>query len=96
MNRNKDLARNTFIIFIGTICTKLVSFFLLPLYTGLLTTEEYGIVDLLTTLVSLVSPIISLQISQGVFRYLIDSRNSENEKKELISGSIFFIISYSS
>ena len=92
MSRNKELAKNTFIIFVGTICTKLMSFFLLPLYTGILTTAEYGTVDLLTTLISLISPIISLQISQSVFRYLIDNRNNEEEKKQLISVSIFFVI----
>ena len=91
MSRNRDLAKNTLIIFIGTICTKLISFLLLPLYTGLLTTTEYGTVDLLNTLISLVAPIIGLQISQGLFRYLIDNRSNEKEKKELISTNIVFI-----
>lgn len=92
MNRSKDLAKNTIIIFIGTLCTKLISFFLLPLYTGVLTTAEYGIVDLLNTIISLLSPIISLQMSQSLFRYLIDCRENNKEKKELISTCFFFII----
>ena len=92
MNRGKELAKNTSIIFVGTICTKLLTFFLLPLYTGLLSTEEYGIVDLFTTIISLVVPIISLQIEQGLFRFLIDNRKDEKKKKELISTSIVFVI----
>ena len=91
MNKNKELAKNTIIIFIGTLCTKFVSFFLLPLYTGLLSTSEFGIVDLITTLIALISPIISLQISQGVFRFLIDNRKNDIRKKEIISSSFFFI-----
>jgi len=92
MSKSKELAKNTVIIFIGTVCTKLITFFLLPLYTAMLTTAEYGTVDLLNTIISLLSPIISLQISQGLFRHLIDSRDNEKEKKELISSSILLII----
>ena len=82
MSRNKDLVQNTIIIFIGTICTKLLSFILLPLYTNVLSTSEYGVVDLLTTLISLISPIISLQISQGLFKNLVDCRNNIEKQKK--------------
>ena len=50
MNREKTLVKNTLIITIGKICTQLITFLLLPLYTGILSTEEYGVVDLLNTL----------------------------------------------
>ena len=75
MNREKGLIKNTLIITIGKICTQLITFFLLPLYTSILSTEEYGIVDLLNTLVSLLLPIITFQVEQAVFRKLIDNRN---------------------
>ena len=45
MSREGQLMKNTLIITFGKICTQFLSFFLLPLYTSLLTTEEYGIVD---------------------------------------------------
>lgn len=80
MNREKNLAKNTFIITIGKICTQLITFLLLPVYTSLLSTEEYGIVDLLNTIVALGIPIVTFQIEEGVFRHLIDCRK---EKKEI-------------
>ena len=40
MSREKQLAKNTLIITLGKICTQLITFFLLPLYTGILSTEE--------------------------------------------------------
>ena len=49
MNREKQLAKNTIIVAMGKIATRFISFFLLPLYTALLTTEEYGTIDLLNT-----------------------------------------------
>ena len=45
----KELAKNTAIISVGKICTQVVSFLLLPIYTGILSTEEYGAVDLIIT-----------------------------------------------
>ena len=88
MNREKQLLKNTVIITIGKICTQMVSFFLLPLYTAVLTTEEYGVVDLLNTLVSLLFPIVTLQLEQAAFRKLIDCRNDEKEVKNVISTTL--------
>ena len=52
-NREKKLVKNTIIISIGKICTSMVTFLLLPLYTNILTPADYGIVDLLNTLIML-------------------------------------------
>ena len=87
MNREKELAKNTLIITIGRICTQMITFFLLPLYTTILTTEEYGIVDLLNSLVMFLIPIISLQLEQAVFRKLIDNRKNNNQIKKIISST---------
>lgn len=91
MDKEKILLKNTAIVTIGKICTQLITFFLLPIYTAVLTTEEYGIVDLLNTLVSLLIPIITLQIEQGVFRFLVDCRNNKEEIKKTISTTIVFV-----
>ena len=72
MNKKKQLAKNTIIIFIGKVCTQLISFFLLPLYTGYLKTSEYGIVDLITTYITLLVPIITLELEMSIFRYLVE------------------------
>lgn len=85
MSREGKLVKNTIIITVGKICTQLITFFLLPLYTSILSTEEYGTVDLLNTLVSLLLPIITFQVEQALFRELIEARKDEKKKKKLIS-----------
>ena len=95
MSKESILAKNTAIITIGKICTQLISFFLLPLYTAYLSTEEYGVVDLLNTLVSLLIPILSFQVDQGIFRYLIDKRKDKKEQSKLITTTIYFLIGQS-
>ena len=90
--KQKQLMKNTAIVSIGKICTQLITFFLLPLYTAVLSTEQYGVVDLLNTLVSLFLPIVTLQIEQGIFRFLIDKREQLSGQKKIISTSLFVIL----
>lgn len=90
-SRGKNLAKNTIIIAIGKMCTQLLNFFLLPLYTYLLSKEEYGIVELLNTYVSLLLPVLTLQIEQGIFLFLAEAREKVERTKEIMSTSIFFM-----
>ena len=92
MNKKKQLAKNTIIIFFGRVCTQLISFFLLPLYTAYLATSEYGLVDLIQTYVTLLVPIITLELEMSIFRYLIDSRSSDKETKKLISNNFYVLL----
>lgn len=85
MDKKNELAKNTLIILIGKICTQFISFFLLPLYTSILASSEFGLVDLVTTYIVLIVPIITLQLESALFRYLIDVRNFEEEKNKIIS-----------
>lgn len=91
MNKKKQLAKNTIIIFFGKVCTQLISFLLLPLYTAYLATSEYGIVDLIQTYVTLLVPIITLELEMSIFRWLIDSRGKDKETKKLISNDFYIL-----
>lgn len=92
MSKEKELAKNTIIIFLGKFCTQFLTFFLLPLYTAVLNSKEYGTVDLITTYVSLIVPVITLQIEMGLFRELLDNRNNLNKEQEIISSGVFSVI----
>lgn len=91
MGQGKELAKNTLIIAFGKICTQSVSFFLLPIYTALLTTSDYGIVDLFGTYIHLLIPIISLQIDQGIFRYVIKAKDEE-EISDVVTNTFAFYL----
>lgn len=92
MSKAGQLLKNTAIVSIGKIATQFIAFFLLPIYTAVLTNEEYGIVDLLNTLTSLFLPIVTLQIEQGVFRYLVDCREQNDRQTKVITTVIRFMI----
>lgn len=92
MNREKALAKNTFIIAIGTFLPKFSSIITLPIITGGLTKAEMGTYDLISTLVSLFLPVATLQIQSAAFRFLIEVREDEKETKRIITNIISFIL----
>jgi len=72
MNRYKKLISNTIIFGIGTFGSKMLVFLLMPLYTRVLTSSDYGIVDLIIQTSNLLIPIVSLGIANGVIRFGLD------------------------
>lgn len=81
------LAKNIGFLTIGNFASKLLNYFLVPLYTNVLSTEQFGIADLITTTIALLIPLFSLQISEAVMRFLLDKENTE-----LVLGSAFRIL----
>lgn len=71
MERGKELVKNTGILFFARISTQVVSFFLLPLFTSLLSTSQYGQLDIYSSLVMIVLPLTTLQLEQATFRFLV-------------------------
>ena len=93
MSRGKELVKNTAIVAVGKASTKFLSFFLLPFYTSVLSTADYGIADLFSTYVTLIVTIVLLQIEDAVFRFMVDARNSDEERKKVGSTTFFFGLS---
>lgn len=70
--RYKNLIKDLFFFGIGRFGSKLVLFFLLPIYTHCLTTEEYGTIELAETFVQFLLPFISLVIFDSVLRFSLE------------------------
>jgi O-antigen/teichoic acid export membrane protein len=92
MSKQNELIKNTLILGLGRVSTQLVLFFLLPLYTYFLTPTEYGIVDLVITYAALLTPAITLQLEMASFRFLIDARGNELQKKLVISNVLRMVM----
>lgn len=71
-NKYKTLLSNTLLISLGTFGSKLLVFLMVRFYTGYLTPSDYGTADLITQTANLLFPIISLGITEGVFRFAMD------------------------
>ena len=95
MSRQGNLAKNTIILSIGTFLPKFAGFITLPILTGFLSKEEYGTYDLITLLVSLLLPELTLQIHTAAFRFLLDVRDDSEKQKKIISNIFAVVVSIS-
>ena len=75
----KYLGKNTLIFAISSFGTKFLSFLLVPLYTNVLSTEEYGTADLITTTATLLIFVLTINIAEAVLRFSIERKTNQNE-----------------
>lgn len=73
-SRNFKLAKNLGLMFLVYFLPKIFSFFLVPLYTTYLTTDEYGISDLIMNTAALIAPFIALSLPGAVMRFTIENK----------------------
>ncbi|VRS43332.1 capsule biosynthesis repeating unit flippase Wzx [Streptococcus pneumoniae] len=71
MSKYKELAKNTGIFALANFSSKILIFLLVPIYTRVLTTTEYGFYDLVYTTIQLFVSILTLNISEAVMRFLM-------------------------
>ncbi len=76
--RNEKLAKNTVLFAIGNLGSKLLQIILVPFYTRVMTSAEFGTADVLQAVVSLLLPIGSLTIYEAVFRYAMEKEYNKN------------------
>lgn len=88
---NKALLVGTIIYGIGNIGTKFLSFLIVPLYTYFIQPGDLGDYDLLMTTVSLLSPLLTMKISDATYRWIIKSRDKE-ESDESIAATYQLLI----
>lgn len=83
------LIKNVGIFTIGSFGTKIVTFLLLPLYTSILSTEDYGIVDVLQSTSQLLMPVLLLSIQDATLRFCMDNNY---KKDDVLSTTINILV----
>lgn len=69
----KAALRDSIVYGLGSVLSKGLAIFLLPLYTRALSLGDFGAYDLLVTLGVLANIFVALEVSQGLARYWIDT-----------------------
>ena len=87
--KNKSLLKNIGIFTIGSFGSNILSFLMVPLYTAVLNTAEYGSVDLVTSTAALLTPILLLSIQDATLRFGMDP---EYNKEDVLSTSINIVL----
>ena len=79
MNKYKKLLKNTFLFGIGTFSSKLMVFLLMPIYTAVLSPDQYNTADLIVNTANLLLPIVALGIFNAVDRFGLDRSVRKSE-----------------
>jgi O-antigen/teichoic acid export membrane protein len=87
---NKRLFSHGGIYLVGNILQRAVSFVMLPIYTRYLAPADYGILELLTLVIDIVSIILGLRISQAIFRFY-HSYEDKSQRYQVITTSMILI-----
>lgn len=85
----KYLFKNIGLLTLSSFTTKILSFFLVPLYTSILTTTEYGTYDLFNVTIGILLPILTLNIQEAVIRFLLDKNIS---RESIVSISVKYLL----
>lgn len=91
MKRYQYLLKNVVVLTLGNFTTKLVSFFLVPLYTSYLSTEQYGIYDYIGSIINLLIPILTMEITNAVLRFVVEKNTNQEEQRDVFREGIRFI-----
>ena len=75
------MIKNTSIYTIGNILPKIAQFFLLPLFTRFLTPADYGIVNSLQVLISVLAIFFTLALERSIFRLFFDYKTDKQKKQ---------------
>lgn len=91
-SKYKTLFKNVGLLTLSNMATKIFTFLLVPLYTSVLTTEEYGVYDLVVTSVNLLVPVLTLNIIDAVMRFAM--RKDLPIEKVASIGMKFVLVSF--
>lgn len=89
--RTNYLLKNTVIFALGSIGSKFISFLLVPLYTNALTPDQYGFIDVIISVCTILIPLLTFNIGDAVLRFSLDK--DANYKKIVSICFVFTIIS---
>lgn len=89
--------KNMSILTISNFVSKILVFLMLPLYTNVLTTQEYGTIDIISTTINLSIPIFTLSISEAILRYTMEKNVIKEEVlkeslKVIVKGFLILLI----
>ena len=85
----KKFFANTLFIGVSQSISKIVLFIFLPVLTIELSTAEFGYLDLITIIIELCSPILTIGISDAILRYAV---NDHADRKSVFTYTLFIYL----
>ncbi|MBR3537748.1 MAG: oligosaccharide flippase family protein [Eubacterium sp.] len=91
-NNLTQFLKGSSILVISNVCLKAMNFFLLPLYTKHLSTDQLGISDSISNLTSLLFPILTLGLDSAFSAFYFEKKDPDRGKRVYSTLSVTFFI----
>jgi len=85
----KNLLKDSVLYGVGDFVFKAIAFFLFPIYTHLFSVEDFGIIELVSTIVSLLAMVADLGVRYGTSRFYWES--TEKDRIVLVSTGLWIV-----
>ncbi len=90
-NKAPRFWRSSFCYLFGSVLSKIAVFFMLPIYTARIPSEEMGLYDSTTALAILISSVLFLDVGVGLMRFSLSKESGNDSRKVLNSGLVLMI-----
>lgn len=93
MNEIKKIAKSTVIYLFGSVGTKIITFFLLPILTSNIPEADFGIYNTSCSYATLISSVLFLDVWAGIMRFMFDYKSKKEQYQVIYSGIVLFVSS---
>lgn len=91
----RRIGKNSSFYFIGQVLTGAIGFFLIPIYTRVLTPEDYGIIAIVTTTISIFAIFLELGLRGTISTFYFDYHKDPERLNAYVSTILLFLLPYS-
>lgn len=90
LSRKRKLIKDILIYGLGMVSVKIFSFLFIPFLTRYIEPEKFAQFDLINNFILLLIPILSFQVSEGAYRFILNVK-SEEEKNKYICNTFIIV-----
>lgn len=90
----EKFAKSSIIYFVGQMATKMIAFFLLPLYSDRFSAEAYGYFDYSSSILNVIVPLVCLEIWSCILRFTFDYEEMKGKYKVISNGFGIWTVSF--
>jgi O-antigen/teichoic acid export membrane protein len=88
MNRLRQLGKDSVVYGVGGALSKSISFFLLPVYTRIFTPADYGTIEMMTVIVSLLTAVLTMGMDSAQSFFFFEQKKNGREQQKIVVSSI--------
>ncbi|MDF2882515.1 MAG: rane protein involved in the export of O-antigen and teichoic acid [Clostridiaceae bacterium] len=91
VSRKRKLFKDIFIYGFGMVSVKIFNFLFIPFLTKYIESDKFGEFDLISSLILLLIPLVTFEISDGIYRYTLSAKSIEEKSAYICNGLIVLL-----